>query len=93
MAELDETARQAIWRGLMRYWSEQGELTSFTNVQLRAMVDALDTFFDANALAINATIPQPIRGAATAQQKAFTAAVVMLARFDPASARKLVNTD
>ena len=92
MAELPEATRAAIWRGLMRYWSITGEVTGFDKDELRAMVDALDTFFDVNAAVINSTIPQPIRGAATVEQKAFTAAVVMLARFDPDSARKLVDT-
>ena len=92
MAALPDNTRAAIWRGLMRYWSTSGEVTDFTKAQLRTMVNDLDDFFDANAAAINSAISQPIRGTATVQQKAFTAAVVMLARFDPDSARKLVDT-
>jgi hypothetical protein len=45
---------------------------SLTKEQLRAVVDALDDYWEATgAAAANAAIPQPQRGLLTARQKAF----------------------
>jgi len=52
-----------------------------TKVDLRAAVDALDSFLDTNAAAINSAIPQPARGSLTTAQKARLLALVTLRRF------------
>lgn len=54
---------------------------AITKPQFRAVVDALDDFFNTNAAAINTAIPQPQRGLLTAPQKARIAAAVLLRRY------------
>lgn len=48
---------------------------------LRAAVDAIDTWVDDNAAAFNTAIPQPARGALTAKQKAALLMFVVEKRF------------
>jgi hypothetical protein len=44
--------------------------TTLSRADIRAAVNALDDYFDANASNINSAIPQPARGSLTAPQKA-----------------------
>ena len=44
--------------------------TSLSRADIRAAVDALDSFLESNASSINNAIPQPARGSLTAAQKA-----------------------
>jgi hypothetical protein len=69
MAELSETDRQRIWRGLMRYWSQLFEGTNFSKSDFRAAVDATDTWIDGNQSSFNVSLPQPFRNDATQAQK------------------------
>lgn len=74
---LDEGSRQAVWQEFM----EQGHCPgALTKAQLRAAVDAVDDWVDANASAFNTALPQPFRGAATSAQKAIVLAFVALRR-------------
>ncbi len=68
MAPLDETARFRVWAQAMRE-AELGTLAGLTKADLRAAVDALDTWIEDNQAAINLAIPQPARGALTLVQK------------------------
>lgn len=43
---------------------------AITRAQLRAAIDAIDDWVDANVTAFNQAIPQPARSALTARQKA-----------------------
>lgn len=45
------------------------EPCGYTKADLRAAIDACDSWVDSNATAFNTALPQPFRGAATAQQK------------------------
>ncbi len=70
MATLTDGARREVWAEAMRQLSNDREPISITKADLRAAVDALDTFLNSNAAAINTAIPQPARGALTTAQKA-----------------------
>lgn len=78
MAELTTEQRRALWAAYMR---QNDEPCGITKADLRAAVDALDTWLDANAATINQAIPQPARGALTASQKARLLTMVVTARF------------
>lgn len=68
MAVLDGTGRTRVWAQAMRQ-AELGSLTGLTKADLRATVDALDDWIEANQSSVNTAIPQPARGALTLQQK------------------------
>lgn len=78
MAVLPEADRSAVWAQWMR---ANTETVGVVKSDLRAAVDALDTFLEDNAAAVNAAIPQPARGALTNAQKARLLAYVALRRF------------
>ncbi len=77
MASLSENNRRACWADLMRRMGPTGALTK---AQLRAAVDAVDDWAEANAVEFNQAIPQPARGVLTAKQKAIMLAIVILKR-------------
>lgn len=91
MAVLNETERARLWRGLMRYWSNQHESLGLTKADLRAAVDAADTWLESNATSYNSALPQPARGALTSGQKALILAVAALARYLPDAARAILG--
>jgi hypothetical protein len=65
----------------MQQLSAAGEPVSIVKADLRAAVDALDTWLNTNAAAINTAIPQPARGALTTQQKARLLQYVVARRY------------
>lgn len=70
MAELSSEDRQELWAEYMRELSQEAEPLALTKTDLRAAVDALDSFFHNNAATVNNAIPQPARSALTTEQKA-----------------------
>lgn len=74
MAPLDATARLRVWAQAMRQ-PEMGTLGALTKVDLRAAIDATDDWIEtaqgatAPLVGYNSALPQPARGALTAQQK------------------------
>lgn len=94
MAVLSDSARASIWRAVMRFLSDRRDpVGTLTKAELRAAINAIDDWVDANATALNTAIPQPARAQLTAAQKALLLAGVALVRFDPAVARLLFDTD
>jgi len=81
MAVLSDAERRKIWAALMRRWSAARDGCGFAKADLRAAVDALDDWLDGNAVQINATLPQPFKGAATPEQKALLLSYVALVRY------------
>lgn len=79
MAVLPDADRQAVCAGWMR--EPTGPL-AVTKAQLRAAVDAIDSWVDSNALTFNLAIPQPARNALTARQKAWLLMTVIKRRFE-----------
>lgn len=67
MALLPDLDRNRVWRWFMR---RNPEPCAFTKTDLRAAVDACDAWCENNTSSFNTALPQPFRGAATAQQKA-----------------------
>ena len=78
MAVLIDADRIALWAQWMRL---NTEACSITKADLRAAVNALDDFMDANATAVNTAIPQPARGALSTAQKARLLAYVVTKRW------------
>jgi hypothetical protein len=70
MAVLSGNDRALVTAEAMRAGSATREACTITKPDLRAAVDAIDTWIDANAAAFNAAIPQPARAALSARQKA-----------------------
>lgn len=79
MAVLSDVDRIDIWADWMRRNSDP---VSILKADLRAAVDAIDAWVDANAAAFNAAIPQPARSALTAHQKARIRALVIQRHFE-----------
>lgn len=79
MAEL--TAQQRL-DGCGEYMREEtATFAGLTKTDIRAAFNALDTFLNSNAAAINSTIPQPARGALTTEQKARLLVAVIRRRY------------
>lgn len=79
MAALSPADRAAIWKAYMA--EEHGVHAPITKADIQAAANALDDFFDANATAINAAIPQPARGALTVAQKSRLVRYVIQKRY------------
>jgi hypothetical protein len=81
MAALSDTDRAALWAAFQSELSSAREPIAVTKTDLRAAFNGIDDYFEANAAAINAAIPQPARAALTKQQKARIAMLVIRERF------------
>jgi hypothetical protein len=80
MAVLSNADRIAVWE----QWMRDNKATiagALTRAELRAAVDAIDSFLDTNATALNNAIPQPARGVLSAAQKAALLNFVVLRRW------------
>lgn len=94
MAELTSGQRAQLTSALMRAYSAYNEEMPILKADLRAGVDALDTFLNDNAAGINSTIPQPARGALSTPQKAVLFTAVQVARYmvdNPAAIDELAH--
>lgn len=78
MAVLTDQQRAEVTATFMQ--QAKGPL-SILKMDVRAAVDALDAWYDANAGAINQAIPQPARGALTLTDKAMLNNMVVDARY------------
>ena len=70
MAVLSNGERFIAWADFMRAASDDRDPIGITKQDLRAAVDAIDGWVDANSAAFNTAIPQPARGSLSAKQKA-----------------------
>lgn len=82
MAVLPDGDRAQLHAEVMREWSAEHVSIGITKTELRAAVDAIDGWVDANAASFNTAIPQPARGALTTRQKARLLVYVVLRRFE-----------
>lgn len=81
MAVLPDEDRAKIWRGIMRWWSNLREpVGELSKADLRAAVDATDTWIENNQASYNAALPEVARSALTAAQKTLLFCAVALAR-------------
>lgn len=81
MANLSSLQRQEIWVDLMRQASSNGEIIGVNKQDLRAAVDALDTWISDNAAAINSALPAAARTGLSAGQKAILFSYVATKRY------------
>lgn len=79
MANLQPAQRAAVHGDYMR--EDHGEI-AITKQDLRAAVDAVDTWLENNRALFNAAIPQPARNGLTNKQKFELVAAVLLRRLD-----------
>lgn len=94
MAELTSEQRRRVNAAVMRSFSAYEEQVPINKTELRAAVDALDTFLNNNQAAINTAIPQPARGALSTGQKAVIFTAVQIARYmidNPTAINELVH--
>lgn len=82
MAALTDADRQQVWK---EYQSNLGALREIVGAlskqDVKAAVDAIDAWVEANTASYNAAIPQPARGALTTKQKAGLLMMVVERRF------------
>ncbi len=81
MATLGELQRIEVWADLMRRYSTDGESIGINKNDLRAAVDALDDYFDANAVTINNALPAAAKAGLTTKQKAVMLMFVVTQRY------------
>ena len=81
MAVLSNGDRANVWALVMTNRQFAADTIGIKKADLRAAVDALDSFLDTNAATINAAIPQPARGSLTAAQKALILQFIIEARY------------
>lgn len=83
MAALIDADRAALWADFMRLCSTNKEtFGAVTKADIRAAVDAADTWADSNAASFNAAIPLPARTAFTARQKAMLLMFIIRRRYE-----------
>lgn len=78
MAVLPDANRVKAWERFMR---ENLEGVSITKPDLRAAINGVDDWVDANATSFNNAFPQPAKGSLTAKQKALILLYVVNERF------------
>lgn len=82
MAVLNNGDRAEVSAEFQREISDAREVFgALTKADIRAAVDALDSFLDTNASAINTAIPQPARAQLTTSQKARLLKFVITKRY------------
>lgn len=82
MAELTAAQRQAVWKGIQRYWSQFAgiEETVFNSPALWDAVIATDEWIDDNQGSFNAALPTAFRTEATLEQKTMLFCAVAICR-------------
>ena len=88
---LPEGTKDAIARGLMRFWSDKREEVAVVKAAIRAAVDDADAWVDANAASYNAALPVPFRTNATQPQKSILLVAVALGQYDPELLKRLMQ--
>ena len=92
MAVLSQNVRNQLWRGVMRYWSNQHDtVDGLLKSDIQEAVNAADDWANTNAASFNTALPVAFRTNATATQKALLLACVVLARFDPTIVRSILG--
>lgn len=78
MAVLTDTQRAEVAAAFMQ--QARGPHT-IHKPDIRAAVDGLDSWYDANAVAANQAIPQPARGAMSLEDKALLSNLIVTKRY------------
>jgi hypothetical protein len=80
MAVLSDNDRLAVWEQWMRE-NKETITGALTKAELRAVVDAADTWANDNAAAYNLALPQPGRGVLSTPQKVAILMYVVAKRY------------
>ena len=81
MAELTSQDRAALWADLMLRLSDERSAISITKAELRAVIDAADTWLNDNASSLNSALPLPGRTSLTTTKKALVLMYVIQKRY------------
>lgn len=81
MAVLTNARRLELWAEWMR---DNNEACSITKADLKAAVDAMDDWWETQAVAANLAIPQPARGSLSARQKVRLFMLMLRKRYEVA---------
>lgn len=81
MAVLSDPERAAVWAELMRDLSVERQIVNLTKDELRAAINAVDAWIDANQASFNSALPQAARSGLNAAQKARLLLFVVRRRF------------
>ncbi|HXV42414.1 MAG TPA: hypothetical protein VEC96_05090 [Anaerolineae bacterium] len=79
MAILSDAERKELWAEFMQL---NNESIGITKTDLRAALNAIDSWVDNNTASFNTAIPQPARSALSARQKAWLLMLVVERRFE-----------
>ena len=82
MAVLTDSDRYRIWAEFMRAFSNRREAVNINKPQLRAAVDAIDNWIDANQASFNNALPEPAKSALSAKHKAELLTAVIKRRWE-----------
>lgn len=82
MATLLDAVRRAVWADFMQVISRESDPIAITKDNLRAAIDAADTWVDANAASFNSALPVAARNGLTPKQKARLLVFVVARRFE-----------
>ena len=81
MAVLPDADRIEVWEEMMQDLSVNREDSSYTKAELKAAVDAADQWVSDNQAAYVTALPEPVKSATTAAQKALLMQFVVQKRY------------
>lgn len=84
MAVLSDNDRKLVNKQFQEFSSGKRDPLPVLKSELKAAVDAIDDWVNDNSAAYNSAIPQPVRGALTAKQKANLLVYVVTRRYEVA---------
>ena len=82
MAALNAQNREQLFSDYASDISNRRIPTALTKAELRAAINAIDDWADANQASFNTAIPQPARGALSAKEKAQLLMYVIAKRWE-----------
>lgn len=82
MAVLSDQDRITVSSQAMQDISARRDPINITKIELKAAVDALDAFMNANATAVNNALPAAAKANLTTQQKALLLMYVIARRYE-----------
>ena len=82
MVELTAANRKVVWSAYMNDISRRREGITLTKPELRAAIDAIDTWINDNQASFNSAIPNPARTNLSASQKAELLLYIVKKRYE-----------
>jgi len=92
MTTLPTADRTKVFRGIMRYWSqERSTISGINKSDLQSAIDATDNWIDQNQADYVASLPATFRNNSTPAQKILLFCVVATMRASAALAQRLIG--